>query len=128
MPSLRDEVPTTVENKFSNRVKAVNNFKAVEKPMSEVEKLNNNVVIIKNEAREFLNIDNELFELVNKEANMSVYYKIEKNTDLNYNELNPVESADYLNQVKTNTPLIEKFNKIKKKWNEESLGDNFECL
>jgi hypothetical protein len=128
MPSLREEIPTTVENKFSNRVKAVNNFKAVEKPTSEVEKLNSNVVIVKNEAREFLNIDNELFELVNKEANMSVYYKIEKNTDLNYNELNPVESADYLNQVKTNTPLIEKVNKIKKKWNEESLGDNFDCL
>jgi ribosomal protein S18 acetylase RimI-like enzyme len=128
MPNLTEVLPVVVENKFMSRVKAVNNFKSVAKPNTEVEKLNNEVVLVKNDSKDFLNVDNELFELVNREGNMSVYYKIAKNEDLNFFETNPAESADYLNQVKINQPLIDKFNKIKKKWNEESLGDNFDCV
>ena len=127
MPNFKEQ-GFIIDSRATDRVKAVNNFNRVKLPKGEVVKVNNEMVAVKNETQEFLNIDNQLYELLNKEGNMSMYGRIEKNENLLYNKMNPKSPNEYLTQVKLNTQTQEEYNKVAKKWNSKEIIDSFSCV
>lgn len=128
MPNLVDANVQILTNKYNNRLIAVNNFDKVKIPTAEINKLNDQVVIVKNNSEEFINVENELFELVNKQGNENIYNRIEKNQNLDYNNINPSlpnENITVLQQI--GQPQMQ-YSKTKKLYKPEDITDKFSCL
>lgn len=127
-PNLVDANVQLLTNKFNNRLININNFDKVKIPTTDIIKLNDEVTIAKNETAEFINVEGELFELVNKQDSNNIYVRIQKNENLYYNELNPSapsENITVLQQI--NQPEI-KYTKVKKIYKPTDITDKFDCL
>lgn len=124
MPNLVDTNVQILNNKYNNRLLAVNNFEKVKVADSDFIKLNTETVIAKNETSEFINVENELFELVNKQKNQNIYKKIEKNLNTDYNQVKvempnlepiilqqPIQTTDYkdINKIYKSTEITSRF-------------------
>lgn len=121
-----EEIPAST--KFNNRILAVNNFESVPLAKGDFTKLNPETLIAKNSTQEFLNNENELFELTGRNGNLNVYKKIEKNTNLDYNELNPQAPLDTQTPLKFNITQLEDYSDISKQWKSNDIGDSFDCF
>lgn len=127
MENLIVEDLPVLNNKYNNRLVAINNFQRVKEVNTDFIKVNEDIIIAKNEMEEFISVEGELFESVDKQGNNTVYVKIEKNNDLNYNELNSTNSQNIVLEIKQHTqPQIE-YSKIKKIWKPENIENNFNC-
>ena len=124
MPNLREK--GTSDNKFSNRVEAINNPGSVKGTTSTVVRINEDILAVKNENSEYLNIDNEVYEMQSKQGDSSIYSKLDKNKDLNYFEMQP-KAPKQITEDLIKTAEVE-FSKVNKKYKKEDLEDNFECL
>lgn len=113
-------------NKYNSRLIAVNNFDKVKKLEGDFTKLNKDIITAKNTTEEFINNENELFELLNKENNLSVYGRIQKNTNLNYNEIESV-SPKYTTDLKLPLNQQTKYAKVDKKWKNSEVENKFDC-
>lgn len=128
IPNLVDTNVQVLANKFNNRLFAVNNFDKVKIPTTDVTKLNDETAVAKNEIAEFLNIEGELFELINKEGNENIYTRIQKNENLDYNELNPTQPReDAVKLQQRGQPEI-RYNKIKKMWKPADIENKLDCV
>jgi GNAT superfamily N-acetyltransferase len=116
-----------LDNRFNQRIDAVNNFYEVSEPSGQFTRLNSEVLVSKNTTDQFLRVGEDLFEQQSIEGNMSIYGKIDKNSNLIYNELNPKAVPEYTKQIISNVKNLEKYNDVKKKWKEADLDDNFSC-
>lgn len=128
MPNLVDANVQVLTNKYNNRLLAVNNFDKVKTPTEDITKLNDQVVIVKNNSEEFINVENELFELVNKQGNENIYSRIQKNQNLDYNEINPILPNDNITVLSQITQPQIQYSKSKKLYKSEDITDKFSCL
>jgi hypothetical protein len=127
MPNLAQQTARNLGTKFEKRVDAVNNFEKVKKAKGVFSKVNQDILIAKNETAEFLRNGEDLFELQTKEGNMSVFGKIARNEDLNYNEMNPQGVEPLTQKLILNISKLDSYVEIKKNWNNADLGENFDC-
>ncbi len=127
MNNLVDENVQVVNNKVNNRLLAVNNFDKVKEPTTDFTKLNENTAIAKNETAEFINVEQELYELVGKQGSDNVYSKIQKNQNLDYNELNPSPPSENANILKT--PILNQveYTRVKKMYKPADVENKFDC-
>lgn len=114
MENLIDDNIIPLNNKYNNRLFAINNFSKIKVANGDITLLNSNTAVVKNGTEEFLNIENELFELVDKEGNENIYIRIDKNSNLDYNEMNPqITPEQVVISNKTIAPKTE-YTKIKR--------------
>lgn len=128
MDTLLETEEQPIATKFNNRIIAVNNFDSVPLAKGDFTKLNSETLTAKNETNEFLNNENELFELTARNGNLNIYKKIEKNTNLDYNEMNPQSPLDTQTPLKFNINQLEDYSDISKQWKSSDIGDNFNCF
>lgn len=126
MPNLVDSNVQILNNKYNNRLLAVNNFEKVKIPNSDFIKLNSNTILAKNETAEFINVENELYELISKQNNENIYRKIPKNLNVNYNQISveiPLTDPLILRQ-----PMQPKdYKDITKIYKPTDITDRFDC-
>lgn len=105
-----------------DRVNAVNNPTSISKPQAEFKVLNSELVAVKNGNQEFINVNNNVYEMDRKDGNVTYYSKLETNTDLNYlvTKVEKPTSQKYIIPDLGETDNA----KIKK----TKSNDNFECL
>ena len=105
-----------------DRVNAVNNPASISKPQAEFKVLNSELVAVKNGNQEFINVNNNVYEMDRKDGNVTYYSKLETNTDLNYlvTKVEKPTSQKYIIPDLGETDNA----KIKK----TKSNDNFECL
>jgi len=127
MDNLVSNNVNNLTNKFNNRLNAVNNFDKVAIPTQTITKLNSEIVIIENGIEEFVNIENELYELINKEGNKNIYVRIEKNTNLVYNQLTPSIPSENIAVNLQNFQSSPDYINVQKKWKNSDIGDRFSC-
>jgi hypothetical protein len=126
MNNLVDLNVQLLTNKYNNRLLAINNFNKVKVLQGDFTKLNRDIVVAKNSTEEFINNENELFELLNKEKDTSIYGRIQKNLNLNYNE---TESAlpTYSIDLKLSKQQQTGYTKINKKYKSADIEGKFDC-
>jgi hypothetical protein len=105
-----------------DRVNAVNNPTSISKPQAEFKVLNSELVAVKNGNQEFINVNNNVYEMDRKDGNVTYYSKLETNTDLNYlvTKVEKPTSQKYIIPDLGETDNA----KIKK----TKSDNNFECL
>jgi len=128
MENLMNDNPQMLTNKFNNRIWAVNNFSKIPVELGDVVKLNSNTTVVKNGINEFINNEDELFELVGKEGSTSIYTKIQKNLNLLYNNTLPLQPVEQIINLQTNLQQQKEYTNIKKQWKSSEIGDSFDCL
>ena len=121
MPNFKDE---TFE--VNDRIFAINNKNRLKKLTTQVTPIDKNTMLAKNETTDFINHNNEVFELKNKEGSDSVYMKLNIVEDLNYYQTE-VQTQGYTDQIKVNRQNLENYNSAKKAYKKEDLDDNFDC-
>lgn len=127
MEDLTNSVEIPLNNKYNNRLSAVNNFQSVKVPTQEYSKINKDIVTVKNAVDEFISVDNELYELVDKQGNESVYSHIQKNLDTVYNATAVSEPTGVkITSPKSVRPTLE-YSKVNKQWKDAEVGDRFSC-
>jgi len=122
IPNLKEE-----NLEVYDRISAINNKNKLKKPTTQVTQIDSNSLLAKNETADFINYKNEVYEMKNKEANDTVYIKLNTLEDLNYYQTE-VETKEYVDQVNLNQQKLEKYNDIKKLYKKADLGDNFDCI
>ena len=125
MPNLR-EPQISLDTKDSRRVQMVNNPQLVEAPQGEFIQMNSEILAVKNEDKEFVKVNNQIFELQYKKGNTSYYSRINTNQDLNYFQLDvqaPTTEINLNPQSKQGD-----FAQIKKMWKNSEINDNFACI
>lgn len=122
MPNLNDQV------NMNPQVEAINSPNSVSKPSGEAIKIDENILVVKNEDAQYVNFNGEIYELQNKDGNLSFFAKINKNEDLNYFNLEEQKTeranTEDLKQLKA---TIEDFAKVKKSWTKEELKEEYSC-
>lgn len=113
-------------NKHNSRLIAINNFDRVKKLEGDFTKMNKDIITAKNTTEEFINNEDELFELLNKENNLSIYGRIQKNTNLNYNEMESI-SPNYRIDLKLPLNQQSNYTKVDKKWKNSEVENKFDC-
>ncbi len=104
----------------------VNNPQLVEAPQGEFIQMNSEILAVKNEDKEFVKVNNQIFELQYKKGNTSYYSRINTNQDLNYFQLDvqaPTTEINLNPQSKQGD-----FAQIKKMWKNSEINDNFACI
>lgn len=126
LPNLSAEEFEVLDEKYLARLQAVNNPSSLKTPTI-TERLTDTQIAVKNETEEFINVNNSVYELQTKEADKSIYKRIETNTNLNY-FTTPQIVEDYLKPLKVSKPTLASYNSTKKLYKTEELEDNFSCI
>jgi len=126
LPNLSAEEFEVLDEKYLARLQAVNNPSSLKTPTT-TERLTDTQIAVKNETEEFINVNNSVYELQTKEADKSIYKRIETNTNLNY-FTTPQIVEDYLKPLKVSKPTLASYNSTKKLYKTEELEDNFSCI
>ena len=112
MPNLSDNSETTV----NPRVDAINNPTSIKENTSQVSKINQNEVVIKNSADDFIKIGGDIYESVAKQGNLNHYVKLEKNHSDYYSvkaeapQINlKLSDYKYLNETSENFKSVKDF-------------------
>lgn len=128
MDTLLEIEEQPIATRFNNRIFTVNNFESVPLAKGDFTKLNFETLAVKNSTQEFLSNENELFELTGKNGNLSIYKRIDKNVNLDYNEMNPQSPLDTLTPLKFNITQVENYSEIEKQWKSSDIEDKFDCF
>ncbi len=121
LPNFKEEV------EMNSVLWAVNNKEQLKVPGTEVTTIDKTTIIVKNEVEDFLNYNNRVFQLQNKEGNNSVYMELEVLEDLDYFQIE-VGLKEYTDQIKLKQQKLENYNTIKKNFKKVDLEDNFDCV
>ena len=121
MPNFKE-----AEEVQDRRLDAINNKVNLKKPTSQVTAVDKTTILVKNEAEEFLNYQDKVFQLRNKEGSNSVYMQLQEEQSLDYFQVE-VGTAEYLQQVKVKQQKLESYSKVDKKYKEADLGGRFDC-
>ena len=122
MPNFNKQIQTQP----NSRLEAVNNIGSLKILSTFVTPIDKNIILAKNETEQFVNYNNEVFELKNKEFDNSVFTKLNTTKDVNYFQTE-VETQDYVDQIKIKQGKLETFNILQKNYKKEDLSDNFSC-
>jgi hypothetical protein len=130
MPNLevKEEIaPKTLQNR---RDSAINNPKSVEKFKGQIYQVTDSEVISKNGNKEFIRINNDIFEAIDTEGQLTLYSKVEKK-DSQYNQFNTeqpqteLELEDYSHLETTPEKFVETKNYVSAK---KIIEENFDCI
>lgn len=128
MENLTDDIAKPLKNKYNNRIIAVNNIDAVKEAKGRVEAINTNTITVTNGTQEFVKVGNQLYELQSKEGNKSIYFRIEKNDDLNYNNLTPELARDEVVNIGNNQGELKNYATVEANYKPGDVKEDFACL
>lgn len=122
MPNFNKETVTQP----NSRLLAINNTSSLKTLSTFVTPIDKNSILAKNETEQFVNYNNEVFELKNKEGDNSVYMKLNTTKDVNYFQTE-VETQEYVDQIKIKQGRLEDYTNPQKNYKKQDLDDNFNC-
>lgn len=123
MPNFNKETVTQP----NSRLLAINNTSSLKTLSTFVTPIDKNSILAKNETEQFVNYNNEVFELKNKEGDNSVYMKLNTTKDVNYFQTE-VETQEYVDQIKIKQGRLEDYTNPQKNYKKQDLDDNFNCV
>jgi len=123
LPNLIEITPS-IQNRENSRIQFINNPNLLEESNKTFQVIDEDFISVINPTEDFIKVNNAIYELENRQGNEGVYSKLEINMDNNYYNFSPktVDNIPY----KT-SPKLEKYNSVKKLWNEE-VEKNFDCF
>lgn len=115
----------------SKRDALYNNPESISPFKGQYSKLSDNEIIIKNTSEEFLKVDGEIYEFLEKNGNLSLFAKVGRNTS-NYNVVNLEKPSSNVNleafaYLETKPETFIKTKNLLSKEERQNVEENFEC-
>lgn len=115
----------------SKRDSLYNNPESISPFKGQYSKLSDNEIIIKNTSEEFLKVDGEIYEFLEKNGNLSLFAKVGRNTS-NYNAVNLEKPSSNINleafaYLETKPEAFIKTKNLLSKEERQNIEENFEC-